>query len=243
MAVIFETSAQHQLEGAKYELIRETVNFLATDQAVSQDTDFRISCETLDYDCFTQQLSSKKPIAGIDRWYNTWRAMTVTDEAELIALRNQVFADILERPGKGYRKQLAGYAEYFASTERLTDISENIAVPASIADTVMVEQASTTPQRDQDDNPKEDHTMIAYLALAIGIIALFITIRPLLKTKELQVPADPEDLEDLQTRLNGLAMRMKRLEDKLTDAQLADALTNLTQIMESIEKRVVELEK
>ncbi len=241
--MVFGAFAQNRLEEAKYELIRETIDFLATDRAVSQDTGFRITCETLDYDCFTQQLASKKPIAGIDRWYNTWRRMTVANEAELAGLRNQLFADILDRPGKGYRKQLAGYATYLARTESL--VNPPAATPAaSYADTVHVEEADTTPQVEQHDNPKAENSMIAYLALIIGIIALGITLRPLLKTNDRQqAPPDAEDLEGLQIRLDGLAMRMKRLEDKLTDAQLADALTNLTQIMESIEKRVVELEK
>ena len=55
----FGALAQERTEQVNYELIRETINFLASDKAVSQDTNFRISCETLDYDCFKQQLSSK----------------------------------------------------------------------------------------------------------------------------------------------------------------------------------------
>src|SRR5690606_25843429 len=71
-----------------------------------------------DYGCFKQQLSGN-PIAGIERWYNAWRSMKATDEAGLTTLRNQLFTDIFERPGKGYRKQLAGYKAYVARTENL----------------------------------------------------------------------------------------------------------------------------
>jgi len=113
--MVWSALAQDQTDRAKYELIRETINFLATDKAVSPDTSFRISCETLDYDCFKQQLSSN-PVNGIERWYNAWRSMQATDEAELATLRNQIFSDIFERPGKGYRKQLAGYKAYVART-------------------------------------------------------------------------------------------------------------------------------
>src|SRR5690606_13333095 len=86
---VWSTFAQDQRDRAKYELIRETINFLATDKRVSQDTSFRISCETLDYDCFKQQLSGN-PVNGIERWYNSWRSMKATDEAGLTALRDQV---------------------------------------------------------------------------------------------------------------------------------------------------------
>src|SRR5690606_35881932 len=90
--------AQERIDRAKYELIRETINFLATDKRVSQDTAFRISCEALDYGCFGQQLSSD-PIAGIQPWYNRWRSVTTTDEASLKTLRDRIFADIFERQG------------------------------------------------------------------------------------------------------------------------------------------------
>src|SRR3546814_17768777 len=85
--------AQEQVDRAKYELIRETINFLATDKAVSQDTTFRISCETLNYGCFGQQLADNT-IAGIARWYNRWQSVSVTDEAALVTLKDRYFADI-----------------------------------------------------------------------------------------------------------------------------------------------------
>src|SRR5690606_20838513 len=110
--------AQGQVDEAKYEIIRETIHFLATDNRVSRDTGFRISCETLDYGCFKQQLSSNT-IAGIDQWYNRWRSATVTDEAALAAFRDRVLADILDRPGKAYRKELAGYESYRARVDQL----------------------------------------------------------------------------------------------------------------------------
>ncbi|SEL14171.1 hypothetical protein [Parapedobacter koreensis] len=243
---VWDASGQDEADQAKYELIRETINFLATDKAVSQDTAFRISCETLDYDCFKQQLSSK-PIAGIDRWYDSWRSMAATDEAALVALRNQVFADIFERPGKGYRKQLAGYEGYISRIEGLLhppvdEPMEQIAtdtVPDSLLN--LAESQSTYPEQltDQNDNPEKEDTMIAYLALAIGIIALIIAARPILKKKEQQTPVHfglPEQLDEL-------AVRMKRLEQKIADSQIKDeAIASLTEIMESVEKRVVELE-
>ncbi len=243
--------AQDQIDRAKYELIRETINFLATDKAVSQDTNFRITCETLDEGCFKQQLS-RKTIAGIDRWYNSWQSTTVTDEAGLIALRNQLFADILERPGKGYRKQHPGYEGYIANME---DIINQYAqygeeIPMSVMD---VDTASTPllsppesypsnldPLVDQDENSKTEDTMIAYLALAIGILAIVIAVRPLFKKQEQHSPLDTQILRN---QLDELTWQVKRLEDKVTDTQEQDeAITNLTDIMESVEKRVVELE-
>ncbi len=238
--------AQEQAYQAKYELIRETINFLATDKAVSQDTNFRISCETLDYSCFTQQLSSK-PITGIERWYNSWRSMTATDEAGLVALRNQIFADIFERPGKGYRKQLAGYEAYVSQVEYLIDHQgdETLLAEADL-DTASepfrddAEIPPTYPEQftDQNDNTEKDDTMIAYLALAIGIIALVLALS--IFRKQAQPSAD---LQGLQERLDELALQMKRLEQKVADNQIRDeAIANLTDIMESVEKRVVALE-
>ncbi len=248
MAVlVWNAFAQDQADQAKYELIRETINFLATDKAVSQDTNFRISCETLDYGCFKQQLSSKT-IAGIEQWYNSWRSMTVTDEAQLVALRNQVFADIFERPGKGYRKQLAGYEAYVSRIESLIDPPVDELpmelIPEDTDSALLLSPAElypTNPEQltDRNDNPEKDDTMIAYFAIAIGIIALIIAALPIIKKKEQQLPAD---FRGLQERLDELAEQMKRLEARTADGQIKDAIHSLTEIMESVEKRVVELE-
>src|SRR5690606_6557881 len=245
---VWSALAQDQTDRAKYELIRETINFLATDKAGSPDTSFRISCETLDYDCFKQQLSSN-PVNRIERWYNAWRSMQATDEAELATLRNQIFSDIFERPGKGYRKQLAGYKAYVARTEglirhRVDEVpADQIAVDSdemppqhsSQADIIYPEQTNV-----ENENPEKEETMIAYLALTLALIALIVVAFPLFKKKE---PQPTADLDGLQVRLDELVVRMKRLERKLSDSQLKDeAITNLTEIMESVEKRVVELE-
>jgi len=238
--------AQSPVDQSKYEIIRETINFLATDKAVSKDTSFRITCETLDYDCFKQQLASD-PVAGIERWYNAWRAMKVTDEAGLVALRKQVLADILERPGKGYRKQLAGYGAYVAKTESLLqpDVDEvpvdqvaDMALESS--DSAVGSQTIYPESAGPNDNPETENSMIAYLALVIGIAALVLVALPMLKKKE---PTATADLQSIHARLDELAIRMRRLEQRTADGQLKEeVLTSLTEIMESVEKRVVELE-
>lgn len=245
-ASVWNALAQEPAEQAKYELIRETINFLATDKVVSQDTSFRISCETLDYDCFTQQLALK-PIAGIERWYNSWRSLSATDDAGLVALRNQVFADIFERPGKGYRKQLAGYESYVSHTERLIDLNDEVPLEDTIMDTTLsplivpTQVQPTNPEEltDRNENPEKENTMIAYLAFAIGIIALIISLVPIFKKREQRQPVD---IQGLHEQLEEMALRMKRLEQKMPDNQIKDAIANLADIMESVEKRVAELE-
>ena len=244
MAMVGNTVAQEQAGQAKYEIIRETINFLATDKTVSKDTSFRISCETLDYDCFKQQLASE-PIAGIDRWYNAWRAMKATDEADVTALRKQIFADIFDRPGKGYRKQLANYQTYVARTESLMHLPSGEVPPGQIPmegaeEPVAHPSASNIiyPEETNEEleSPENENTMIAYLALALALIALM----PMLKKKE-QQPAT--DFYALQGRLDELTIQLRRLEQKLPDGQLKEeVLTSLTEIMESVEKRVVALE-
>lgn len=243
--------SQEQVDRVRYELIRETVNLLATDKAVSKDTTFRISCETLDYECFSHQLSTD-PVAGIEQWYNRWRSMSVSDEAGLKVLRDRIFADIFERPGKGYRKQLAGYDGYVARTaDLITPSPEILPIEETGEDTVaefVPDHADLQPmypeqQVDPIDNPEKENTMIAYLAIVIGLIALIIAALPFIKKKGVEQPADFDGLEELHRRLDGIALRMKNLEQKIGEAQSADAVGHLTDIMESVEKRVVDLER
>lgn len=179
--------------------------------------------------------------------------MNVTDTAELVALRDHIFADILERPGKGYRKQLADYEEYTVRIEHLieqyrsgmpleeTAADTNPALSDSVAGVYPVnpEQHSYENENPENENSEKDNPMIAYLALALGIIALVIAALPVLKKKEEQPSTD---FQALGERMDELALRMKRLEQQATDLRSNDAVTTLTEIMESVEKRVVALE-
>lgn len=244
---VWNALAQDQTNQAKYELIRETINFLATDKAVSQDTNFRISCETLDYDCFRQQLS-KKSIAGIERWYNSWRSMTAADEAGLTAIKNQIFADIFDRPGKGYRKQLAGYEAYISRVEHLLDLEAGNAPLAGFEEDTVAESVLSPAEMypiypeetaEQNEPQKKENPMIAYLAIVIAIIALIIVVLPILKKREQPLPGG---FQDLHERLDELTVHMQRLETNAVDGQIKDAIASLTDIMEAVEKRVVELE-
>lgn len=257
-----ETSlAQNRAEVAKFELIRETIDFLATDRAVSQDTSFRISCVLPEFDCIAEELAAKQPIAGIGQWYDRWRAMPVTDSAELVALKNRILGDVVERSGKGYRKQLAGYDGYVdrintlidhfaqgaairsvaSSTDEVTEGS----VPAKLsdedrwADTDPV--SSALRHNVQQDSPlKTENSMMLYLALGLGVGALIIAILTLLQLRKLQ---HSNELESLTARMAELSRQVDRLERRLGDSQHKEAVSHLTEIMEKIEKRVVVLER
>lgn len=244
---------QEDAERAKYELIRETINFLATDKTVSQDTAFRITCETLDYGCFEQQLSSN-PITGIVTWYNRWQSIPVTKTEELQRLKERIFADILDRPGKGYRKQLAGYSGYAArvadllgppsgNTVTTDEGAEDTAALELVPDHAGLQTIYPEQLTDQIDNPENENPMIAYIAIIIGLAALALAALPFIKKKEPHESADFSKSDELHVRLDGIAMRMKNLEQKIGDAQMTDAVAHLTEIMESVEKRVVELER
>ena len=247
--------AQDRIAQAKYEIIRETINFLATDSVVSSDTNFRITCEPLDYGCFDSQLSNN-PITGIKQWYDRWRAVSATNEAGLSNLRDRIMADIVERSGKGYRKQLSGYASYIARLEQLVEPLENstsapeaIAATATNSDTLhelthngMSDGEAIYPAQATEDsanNSEKENTMIAYFALGIGLLALIIALVPVLKKRETQLPLE---FQQIPERLDELMMRMKRLERQTDNPQVKEAVTSLTEIMETIEKRVVALE-
>ena len=253
LSIIFTTVlignalAQGQVDEAKYEIIRETIHFLATDNRVSRDTGFRIACETLDYDCFKQQLSSNT-IAGIDQWYNRWRSAAVTDEAALVAFRDRVLADILDRPGKAYRKELAGYESYRARVDQLARLPVGeIPAEQAVADTDQAaafnapEIRTTYPPdtADQPESPESGSNGIAYIALVIGLLALVLAAWQRFGKN---TPQSADGIQDIHERLDELSARVRRLETKTEDSQMGEAVTSLTDIMESIEKRVVELE-
>ncbi len=246
VVLVWNAPAQGQVDEAKYEIIRETIHFLATDRQVSRDTGFRISCEAPDYDCFKQQLSSNT-IAGIDRWYNRWRSAEVMDPAALSAFRDQVLADILDRPGKAYRRGLAGYEDYISRIDQLiqlpvSEIPAEQAVAATdqaaVVSPAEVEPTYPTDAADQQA-PETGSNRVAYIALVIGLLALLFAAWQRFSKKTLQAA---DGMQGIHERLDELSARVRRLETKTADSQMGEAVTSLTDIMESIEKRVVELE-
>ena len=92
---------------------------------------------------------------------------------------------------------------------------------------------------DPNDNPEKDHTLIIYLALAIGIIALILAALCFFRKS---APTFPSEFQRLPKQLDELSSRLKYLERQTTDPQIKDAITSLTDIMESVERRVVALE-
>src|SRR5690606_23495316 len=120
------------------------------------------------------------------------------------------------------RKQLAGYDSYIARTDDLlAPPAESAAVENAAVDTdtllgeQVVDHADLQPiypeqLTDQIDNPEKENPMIAYFAIAIGLIALAVAALPLIRKKEPeQRPTDFDGLEELHRRLDGIALRMK----------------------------------
>jgi len=245
VSLVCTAFAQSQSDSAKFEIIRETINFLATDKVVSADTTFRITCDVLDYDCFRRELSSE-PIAGIVRWFDSWRNMAASNEAGPVALRDKIFADIFNRPGKGYRKQLPHYETYITRVDQLI----NPPAPESPLDEVSMDPIEEVPpiylapEEEYINTPEVEENaqpMIAYFALACSLLALLLVARLVFRKKEVEAS---NAFLDLSERLDDLSMRLQRLENKLLDNQLkGEAVATLTEIMESVERRVVELEK
>src|SRR5690606_2843764 len=118
---------------------------------------------------------------------------------------------------------------------KLTGAEESsIAANHAVLDPETKLNASTS----NSDSPAAS-TWLLYLALGLAALALVCSYLALTRKKE---PTLPLTLENTPERVDELTLRLRRLERIVKESQSEEAVANLVSIMESVEKRVAELE-
>lgn len=250
---VYGQSEQDNADFSKFELIRATLNFLSSDHIVSTDTTFRLSCDHLDYEC-VESSGVFNVVTGIETWYKRWKAVPVSDSLSVVKLKDRLIADVIERRGKGYRRQLPHYEafvlqtngilENFNSSQMLNTLGRNesdeVAMRVDGFDGGNVQDGSSNTSHDANAANTSDTTnWLVYLALCLSVIAAVMSYLAMTKKKEQNLPLSvlgtPERLDDL-------TMRLRRLERSVNESHSEEAVRNLTEIMELVERRVAELE-
>jgi hypothetical protein len=109
----FSSLAQvRRCDSIKFEMIRETVNFLAKDKNISKDLNFKVDCSKPDYSCLEVNIG-KKRLAGVLTKVLIWDQKKKNNTPEdIVKIKERIFADVLEPPDKVYRKNLLSYVAY-----------------------------------------------------------------------------------------------------------------------------------
>lgn len=109
----------NSLEELKFELISVTIQFLATDEKISNTKDFPFDCKVLQYDCLNSYCENKQIVGGIDR-VKKWKVIPVKNVSELKYLSDEIVGEITNvQDGKVYRTKFSNYEDY---TRKLNEI-------------------------------------------------------------------------------------------------------------------------
>lgn len=239
------THAQSTSESIKYEILRETVHFLATDPKVSSNTTLEITCANGDYGCFEKQVGNT--ITNISRWFNSWKEIKVEDAKDLIYLKNKIHEEIVDRNGKTYRKDLADYQAYLTKVDDLIDsypLSDNQVEDQFPSFSLTYQSEPTEGLRSENkvnNAPNNNlNTMLLYLALTMGGLALFFALRPPVLKKEAE--NKKKQLSHLSREIARINILIEEIHPKHSEKKSREAYSVLHTKLEGIEKRLVELE-
>jgi hypothetical protein len=106
-------------DSIRFEMIRETVNFLATDSKISTDVRFKVACTEQKYLCLEANINEKK-LHGVLAKVRIWdQKKTGNTSADIQKIKSRLIADVAGSPDKVYRKNMPGYWSYISKMDAL----------------------------------------------------------------------------------------------------------------------------
>lgn len=236
--------AQSLGDSIKYEIIRETVHFLALDENISTDTGLIIDCPSNDYGCMETQLASNS-IQGLQSRIKSWKTKPAQTPEDLIQLKDEIHTEIIERDGKNYRKEFAAYTDYINRLEFLMDSYYDKNYPGAMmvqADGQDTGSGDTGPPVAENrsisadgNSPLFSGNILLYLTLGLSVLAVLISILAYFKKQ------GEKDMDILQKQVKQLSLEFQSLPTKENEKKFLDGLDLHRRKLESLEKKLVEI--
>lgn len=236
----FSLFAQNNGDSLKFEIIKSSLSFLATDiETFKESSGKAANCNNGDYACLIEY-SKKNKLEGSDRKVTAWRKEKTASQAEIEALGDKIVAELTSGNSRGRRKELPAFAEYqkqlsllaasFTETpEPQTQAAEN----ENISPPPQPPATNQTPTI-QDEAKTESKLPIislisSLLALAIGGLVFardskssqaskkynadYLILKEDIKELKTRIAQkQPVDLKPLQDKLNNIETRVEKLE-------------------------------
>lgn len=221
----FGAFAQINYDSLKFEVIRATVNFYASDT-----TSFKFikektcSCLSLEYNCILSFCSANQ-LTNVDSRVIDWKAMPVTGNTQLEQFIQIVQEKVLATKPK--RKELQSYKLYTSHLLNLAEISKNSVQQASTQKTneppILIAKNIQQPVEVEKSNLNK----LDMISLALSLLAIAFSIWQYWKNKKNSniVSSTTE-----QSNVKKLEEKVDRLEEKL--ASLNGFINNKADIKE-----------
>lgn len=226
-------------ERIKFDIIIETIHFLAQDPTISKNTDLFIDCDAGDYECV--QLQVNNVIDGIPSRVQRWSRRPADSKEQLSNLKNEILADIIDPPAKNHRKNLPSYQSYLEALDSLiASFDPEVEMLASNEPTPAISIANDPAV--EPENPSSNPTMLTYIALTLGGVALLLAIYSLFSINKKSSKNDYRisKIDKKVENVNGDFQELKVVQQRVKNLQ--EALGGFKDNVASHEARLVELE-
>jgi hypothetical protein len=100
--------AQSNSDTIRFEIIKATVHFYATDTNINKESNLDSECKALDYNCLKTFAVSNK-LTGVDKRIDGWLKEPYKQSADLQKLQEMIVNDLTQ---KGYRRQMSSFPGY-----------------------------------------------------------------------------------------------------------------------------------
>ncbi|QXV63615.1 hypothetical protein INP83_10845 [Mucilaginibacter sp. 21P] len=262
----YKVMAQGDYDKIRFDIIKETVNFLATDPKISTLKDFHVKCSKPDYQCLEANINDKK-LRGVLQRVRGWDNKKENNGREdILRLKERIWKDIIDAPGKEYRRALPDYGAYVKKIDQLlrgiaitpgraaqspvprTELKTRPATLGVVPDKVDEQELSDSPGQKNTEMVKEnDNTTnkevdfmddkMSLFAIVTSLTAILISFLALFrKAPKVKAPAVPAP----PVQLYADVAETRRLQQEFV--KVNQLLEQNDQLCKLLEKRLIELE-
>lgn len=251
LSVKADNDADKQIREAKFQIVKESIEFLASDKETFKDAKQRQCPSCKSYEelvIFVKNNKIKKADQLIVDWQSVEVDASVSNwEKSLTSFKEQVIAKITSGP-KSNRKKFSNYAAY---KNRLDSIVENVSISEPIEDvpdiqkveeeqSVVVEPKVTEPVKVMSEKSSESASFFAFLpdiskdmsyTIILLLLAVILFLLWVLRNKNQVIDKNSKALDDhlhksgsTEWQSKNLINELKAVQQKLKEAEVEIAV-------------------
>lgn len=231
----------NNLDETKFELISATIQFLATDEKISNSEDVEFGCKMLDYNCLIGYCQ-KKQIIGAQEKIEKWKEMSATNLKELQELSDEIIFEITnEKEKKDYRTKFVSYNDFILKHQDI--LNSYIEVPTSkvLVDNKSVPESETNKDKHDKFTINDRYNLLVILALGFALVSTFLSVFLIGKRKitdKLIIKVD-----SMEVRLNNYIAELPILKANLKEVSNIDNYNVLLEKIATLDSKFLDKEK
>lgn len=215
----------------KFELISATIQFLATDEKISNSEDVEFDCRMSDYNCLIGYCE-KKQITGAKERIEKWKEISVSNSEELKELSDEIVFEITnEKEKKDYRTKLSNYKDFIEKHQNIVNSYIEVPTNKSLVGDKSVPEGETNEIIPDQSERNNRYNLLVILALGLALLSTFLSV--LLIGKRKTIDKLIITVDSMEVRLNNFIAELTSLKANLKEASNVDNYNILTEKSQS----------